>query len=315
MKFAPGAKSGAKSKPAGFAVVVLLLTGCHHSDPMLHGYIESEPVRVASPIGGKLLQLSVERGSQVKQGQPLFVLEQTSEQAAVAEAQARLAQAEATASATPSTAPATSRSASVIEEQLVAARATASLSAADLQRQNSLARSGFVSPATLQSFRTRHEADTARVQELEAQLRAARAGTQAAAAQVTQRQWSLEQKAVSAPVSAQVEDTYYRVGEWVPPGSPVLSLLAPQGVKVRFWVPEGALSKLPPGSKVTVHCDGCEHDIPAVVRFIDRTAEFTPPVIYSKESRAKLVFMAEAEPSAQDKAKLRPGQPVDVSLP
>lgn len=303
MKFAPAAKL----KAAGLAVVVLLLAGCDHAAPVLHGYIEAEPVRVASPIGGHLLQLSVERGAQVQQGQSLFVLEQTSEQAAVTEAQARLAQAEATASAT--------ASASVIEEQLAAAQATANLSAADLQRQSSLARSGFISPATLQSFRARHQANTARVQELEAQLRAARAGTRAAAAQVTQRQWSLEQKTVSAPVTARVEDTYYRVGEWVPPGSPVLSLLAPQAVKVRFWVPEEKLSKLPLGSRVTIHCDGCEHDIPAVVRFIDREAEFTPPVIYSKENRAKLVFMAEAEPSAQDKAKLRPGQPVDVSLP
>lgn len=303
MKFAPGVKT----RSAGITAILILLAGCNHAAPTLHGYIEAEPVRVASPIGGKLLQLSVERGTQVKQGQALFVLEQASEQSAVAEAQSRLAQAEATASSAPS--------ASVVEEQLAAARATANLSAADLQRQNSLARSGFVSPATLQSFRTRHEANLARVQELQAQLRAAQAGTQAAAAQLSQRRWSLEQKTVAAPVSARVEDTYFRVGEWVPPGSPVLSLLAPQAVKVRFWIPEAELPRLPPGSKVTIHCDGCDRSIPAVVRFVDREAEFTPPVIYSRENRAKLVFMAEAEPSAQDKAKLRPGQPVDVSLP
>ncbi len=303
MKFAPDVNG----KFTLTSVLLLLLAGCNHAAPTLHGYIEAEPVRVASPIGGRLVQLNAERGSQITQGQTLFVLEQANEQAAVSEARARLAQAEATASSAPS--------ASVIEEQLAAARATANLSAADLQRQTRLARSGFVSDATLQTFRTRHEADTARVQELEAQLRAARAGTQAAAAQVAQRRWSLEQKSVAAPVSARVEDTYFRVGEWVPAGSPVLSLLAPQAVKVRFWIPEADLPRLPPGSKVTLHCDGCAQAIPAVVRFVDREAEFTPPVIYSRENRAKLVFMAEAEPAPQDKAKLRPGQPVDVSLP
>lgn len=303
MKFAPDVNG----KFTLTSVLLLLLAGCNHAAPTLHGYIEAEPVRVASPIGGRLVQLNAERGSQITQGQTLFVLEQANEQAAVSEARARLAQAEATASSAPS--------ASVIEEQLAAARATANLSAADLQRQTRLARSGFVSDATLQTFRTRHEADTARVQELEAQLRAARAGTQAAAAQVAQRRWSLEQKSVAAPVSARVEDTYFRVGEWVPAGSPVLSLLAPQAVKVRFWIPEADLPRLPPGSKVTLHCDGCAQAIPAVVRFVDREAEFTPPVIYSRENRAKLVFMAETEPAPQDKAKLRPGQPVDVSLP
>jgi hypothetical protein len=117
-----------------------------------------------------------------------------------------------------------------------------------------------------------------------------------------------------APLAAQVEDSYYRVGEWVPAGSPVLSLLAPAAVKARFWVAEADLPKAQPGSQVTLRCDGCGAPMPATIRFLARNAEYTPPLIYSRDNRAKLVWMAEALPSAADAARLRPGQPLDVTL-
>jgi HlyD family secretion protein len=85
-------------------------------------------------------------------------------------------------------------------------------------------------------------------------------------------------------------------------------------VKLRFFVPQAALSRIAPGDTVQVACDGCPSGMTAQVRFISTQAEFTPPVIYSNESRSKLVFMVEAQPQGEGAARLRPGQPIDVRL-
>jgi HlyD family secretion protein len=110
-----------------------------------------------------------------------------------------------------------------------------------------------------------------------------------------------------------VSDTLFVQGDWVPSGAPVVSLLPPGNVKIRFFVPEPRLGAVAVGQKVSVGCDGCA-PLTATISFIAPQAEYTPPVIYSKESRAKLVFLVEALPDAKDAAKLHPGQPVDVKL-
>ncbi|WP_170942924.1 HlyD family efflux transporter periplasmic adaptor subunit [Candidatus Dactylopiibacterium carminicum] len=113
-----------------------------------------------------------------------------------------------------------------------------------------------------------------------------------------------------APVAARVDDTLYRIGEWVPAGSPVVSLLAPEALKVRFFVAQAALPHYAPGTRLRVGCDGCGEPFAATVDFVANSPEFTPPVIYSQKNRARLVFLVEARP---DQAQvLRPGQPVDV---
>jgi HlyD family secretion protein len=132
---------------------------------------------------------------------------------------------------------------------------------------------------------------------------------------VAQSAWRLAQRAVAAPASGLVHDTYYVVGDLVPAGSPVASVLPPGNVKVRFYVAETALGRLKPGQTLTVACDGCAAPIAATIVFISHRAEFTPPVLYSKENRAKLVYLVEAKPALTDAAKLHPGQPVDVTLP
>jgi len=110
-----------------------------------------------------------------------------------------------------------------------------------------------------------------------------------------------------------VIDTLYRPGEMVPAGTPVVKLLPPSNVKVRFFIPETELARVAVGGKVEVGCDGCAASIPATVTFVSPTAEYTPPVIYSRERRARLVYMAEARPEAPA-ATLRVGQPADVTL-
>ena len=134
-------------------------------------------------------------------------------------------------------------------------------------------------------------------------------------AQLAQADWRLRQRTVASTVSGTVIDTLFVQGEWVPAGNAVVSLLPPTNVKVRFFVPQPQLGAVKLGQKVEVACDACGAPIAAQVSFIAPQAEYTPPVIYSQENRAKLVFLVEARPAEADAAKLHPGQPVDVRLP
>jgi HlyD family secretion protein len=128
-------------------------------------------------------------------------------------------------------------------------------------------------------------------------------------------EWSqtrLARRNAYSPGDATVEQVYYRPGETVPAGRPVVALLPPGNLKLRFFAPQAILPKIKFGEIVGVSCDGCEKGLTAKVSFIARSAEFTPPVIYSQEERAKLVFLIEARPEKPD--KFRVGQPVTVTL-
>jgi len=143
-------------------------------------------------------------------------------------------------------------------------------------------------------------------------LDAATAVLRDAQARLNSSQTRLTRRQVFSPVSGTVEEVYYRPGEMVPAGRPVVSLLPPGNLKVRFFVPEPVLPKIAYGDTVKVGCDGCDPDLTARVSFIARQSEFTPPVIYSLEERSKLVFLVEALP--EKPAAFRVGQPVDVTL-
>ena len=126
--------------------------------------------------------------------------------------------------------------------------------------------------------------------------------------------WSFDQKQQFAPADAQVQDTLYRAGEWVAAGNPVIVLLPPENLKARFFVPQELLPQIKTGENVNVTFDGATKSYSATVNYISTQAEFTPPVLYNRENRAKLIFMVEAKFSPADAAALRPGQPVDVKL-
>jgi HlyD family secretion protein len=305
---------------------VLVVAGCGPDGARpLQGYAEGEYVRVAAPFAGTLSELSVKRGDPVAAGAPLFALERENESAARREAGERLAAAEARlANLRSGKRPPEIEAAA---EQLQQARAMRELSAANAKRQQQLFASGFISGAALDDARAQARRDEARVKELEAvvatarmparvdEIRAAEADARAAREVVAQSAWRLAQRAVAAPASGLVHDTYYVVGDWVPAGSPVASVLPPGNVKVRFYVAETVLGRLKRGQTLTVTCDGCAAPIAATIVFISDRAEFTPPVLYSKENRSKLVYLVEAKPAPADAAKLHPGQPVDVTLP
>ncbi|TCS38542.1 HlyD family secretion protein [Paucimonas lemoignei] len=304
---------------------VLLLSACSGKpDNFFPGYIEADYVRLAAPVGGALVKLHVERGAQVSRNDPAFMLESDEERAAVWEASSRVARAEAQLNdlrkgKRPD-------EVAAVAAQLEQARAAQALSAASLAREKQLASARFVSPSRIDEAQAALDRDAARVRELQAQLRVAKLGArsdeiaaaqqelQAAQAQLAQVNWRLEQKTQRIPVDAEVADVLYREGELVPVGSPVVSLLAPQYLKARFFVPETMVGKLFLGQEVNLRCDGCGAPIAAKLSFIAREAQYTSPLIYSKENRATLVFLIEARPASKDAARLHPGQPLEVRL-
>jgi len=133
-----------------------------------------------------------------------------------------------------------------------------------------------------------------------------------AQARLNSAETRLARRKVFSPVDGTVQEVYYRPGEMVPAGRPVVALLPPGNIKVRFYVPETVLPKINYGDTIKIHCDGCAADLTAHINFIAKQSEFTPPVIYSLEERSKLVFLVEALPDTP--SALRVGQPVDVSL-
>ncbi|MGA7453201.1 MAG: HlyD family efflux transporter periplasmic adaptor subunit [Rhodoplanes sp.] len=133
-----------------------------------------------------------------------------------------------------------------------------------------------------------------------------------AQARLNSAQTRLTRRKLASPVTGTVQQVYFRPGEMVPAGRPVLSIIPPGNLKLRFFVPQAVLPQIAYGERVRVSCDGCADDIIARVSFISRTAEYTPPVIYSLEERSKLVFLIEALPDNPE--KLRVGQPIDVTL-
>lgn len=251
-----------KTRFVCFLMTILALVALEACRPApsnkVQGYIEGEFVYVASPLSGALQKLHVQRGAQVKQGDPLFDLEDTSEKAARDQAKAAL-----------------------------------TLSEKEFKRQEELFRRGASAMQDLDRARSTRDQDQQRL---------------------TQAEWNLSQKDQAAPQSGLVFDTLYREGEWVAANRPVVALLPPPNVKLRAFVPQERIGAIHPGERVRIFIDGASEPVEGKVSFISPRAEYTPPVIYSNESRSKLVFMVEAVFEPAVAAKLHPGQPVDVEF-
>lgn len=305
-------------------VTALLLAACDGRDEGIYqGYAEGEYVRVAPIDGGIIDAIPVKRGDRIEDGALLFQLEQTAEVAAHEQAAAQYAQAKA-------------QYEDLLKglrapelEQIVAARASAAAtlqkSQLDLARTRALYARGNVSRAALDAAQATRDAAAGSVRELDArlttgklaarqdQIAAAEAGTKAAEAALAQADWRLARREGHAPQGGTVADVFFRVGEFAGPSQPVVSILPPANIKVRFFIPEPELGRVHTGDKVTLACDACAADLVGTIRFISTDAEFTPPVIYSEKTKAKLVYMAEAWPDASPEV-LHPGQPVRVTL-
>lgn len=316
-----------KSRARRTAALVLLtvagVAACEGTSTTVTGYVEAEYVRPAAATGGRLTVLSVDRGAKVQAGAPLFALDADREKAAVDEARAQIDSLQARLAdigkgARP-------EEIAVVRAQLRQAQAQATLSKATAARQRSLRKDNLVSQQALDAAIAAQQRDEAAVSQLEHQLdvsglagrddalAAARNDVAAAQAQLAQAEWSLAQKTVTAPAAGSIEDVYFRPGEWVNPGVPVLALLPPGNRRVRFFVPEQRLTEFAPGQKITLTCDGCGEAIAATVSFAASEAEFAPPVLFDRHQRERLVYRIEAKPAAEVAPRLHPGQPVDVS--
>jgi HlyD family secretion protein len=308
-----------------FPVAALALGGCGADAPATHqGYVEGEYVHVASAVGGRLDKLMVRRGQTIEAKAPLFALEADAETAAKQQADEQLKAAQAQLADLKLGKRRIELD--VVNAQLAQAMAAETQAAQQLQRDEAQFEIGGIARAQLDDSRANHEIKAARVRELggqvavsrlparDEQIRAQEAQVAAARAVLSQASWRLEQKRVSAMQGGLVVDTLYREGEWVNAGAPVVRLLPPDHIKVRFFVPQAVAGTLHPGRNVVVHCDGCGADVPATISYIAAEPEYTPPVIYSNETRDKLVFMVEARPALDGALRLRPGQPVAVDL-
>ncbi|MDE2089129.1 MAG: HlyD family efflux transporter periplasmic adaptor subunit [Gammaproteobacteria bacterium] len=310
---------------AALAAALALLAACSAPRPdYFQGYAEGEYVYVAAPAAGRLVTLAARRGMQVRGGDPLFALDDASQRAAVNEAAARLQRAQAQlANLEKGRRP---QELAVIRAQQAQAEAALRLSRSLLQRRRKLYASKAISPMALDEARAAYRRDRARVAQLAAEAKVARLGArsdeikaardqaQAAHEALAQAQWRLDQTRQRAHQNGLVSDTFYVPGEWVPAGRPVVALLPPQNVKVRFFVPETELGAVRVGETVALRCDGCRSGLRGRISYISPQAEYTPPVIYSERERRKLVFLVEARPAPAVAYALHPGQPVDVRL-
>jgi len=309
---------------SSLALAGLVLGGCQRPPATgWQGYLEAEFVHVGAPLAGRLDHLAVQRGARIEAGAPLFTLEHASELAAQREAADRLRSAQARLDdlrkgSRPS-------ELATFAARVEQARVAAELSRRELERADNLFQSGAIAATEIDRARLTHARNTRAVEELAAQLAtaglggrtdavaAAEADVAAARAAAARADWAVQQKTQYAPTAALVHDTLYREGEFVAVGAPVVSLLPSGNLKVRFFVPEAGFAALQPGDRVQVSLTGRTQPLEARVIYLSPRPEYTPPVLYNRDNRAKLVFMVEAALDPAAAAGLNPGQPVDVS--
>ncbi len=288
------------------------------------GYAEADFVKIGPTQAGLLTSLDVRRGDEVALGALLFSQDETNDRAGRDQAARQLRQAQdQLANLEQGAKPTEIQQA---EANLADARATLDRSQQDFLRAQDLIAKGAITTQTLDQRRADQLSAKAKVSAMAAalaqtlapygrkdEIKAAHAAVAAAKAALAQAEWRLAQRSVAAPAAGRIADVLARPGEVLAVGAPVVSLLPPDNIFVRFFVAEADLSTMHRGDSVRILCDHCPDDLDATVNFIAPQAEYTPPVIYSDSSREKLVYMVEARPPLERAALLNPGQPVMVA--
>ena len=315
------------SRLAQKTVIVLsifALYGCSSNEDVFQGYVEGEYAYIASAISGTLTKKFVDRGDKVSAKQPLFILDPEPEISQLEKAKSELTQASQKLFDLQKGARSTVMD--NIRAKLKQEQANLDFVGKTLKRYKALYRKASIDKASLDKAESQYQQSLQLVKAIEANLAEARLGARenliaaqkaivkAATATVRQAKWALLQKSVRAPGNAQVFDTLYEEGEFVAAGQPVTVLLASQKNKIIFFVPEIVVGRLKIGDKLIVDCDSCKNSHEAQINFIAPNAEFTPPVIFSQDSREKLVYRIEAKPSLIASKTVHPGQPVDVYI-
>lgn len=307
-----------------FGLLAGLLAACGDGGPTSwQGYVEGDPLLVGPKASGQLSKLEVDSGARVEQGALLFILDADTVLARRDQAAARQAQAQAQLDdLLKGKRP---EEIAVVDAQIREADARLAVAQREYDRIEKLVATKVASVKAFDNARGDRDVAAAEVERLKRERRsqllpgradaveAARRNVSAAQAQLAEAETALRERSVYAPRAGAVQDVYFREGEVVTEGRPVVSILPPSGRKVLFYVPEVDLARVKQGDSVGVGCDNCPSGMTAKVTFVSGEAEFTPPVIFSVQTRDKLVYKVEAVPQA-NAASLKPGQPVDVVL-
>ena len=306
------------------AGILVLTTYEANENAEFPGYMEADLVLVGSEQGGRVAELAVEEGDRVKESDPIFTLESSEQEAAVAAAKARVAEAEARLADAKADVQRPDEI-KVLEAALAQAQAMKAQADNNLDRARALFDKGWTTKAQLDDAVAQHDRHEAAVAEAEKRITAAKlpgrsdmieaaaASAEAARHALAEAVKNLGKRKVVAPSAGTVEEVYFRPGEVVNAGQAVIALLPPRNLKVRFFVAEPDRARLHVDQRIALSCDGCPPDLGAKISFIAREAEFTPPVIFSREQRQKLVYLVEARPDGAA-AELTAGQPVTVKL-
>ncbi|MEY4139532.1 MAG: hypothetical protein RLZZ371_1714 [Pseudomonadota bacterium] len=308
------------------ALLCASLSGCTPASPQdLIGYVEGEYVYLSVPVSGYLKELPLRRGAHVAPGQMVFGIAADLDEKNLAQAQ-QLAQAAGQRSANMITSRRTPEITGA-QANLQAARSVLDVANSRLRREEQLAAQNFVSELVVDEARNQQKLAQAQWESAQAALQlahepigrvaersAAKAEYQAAQSLAAQKQWLVDHSSAKSEATGELVDFYFRVGEWVPAGKPVASVLPDTGRLIRFFVPATVLTKLRVGQQVQISCDACPVNLVAPIEVIYPRAEYSPPVIYSKEQRHKLLFRVDARPGP-GAYQLPPGLPVTVRLP
>jgi len=288
------------------------------------GYAEADFVKVGPTLQGLVTALHVARGDRVEKEQPLFEQDNADDRSAVSQAADVMQQARDNLANLQSGAKPTEIAAA--EANLNDAVATRDKAKSDLERNQSLLKTGAATRQLVDDERDDLRSAAAKIAAMQALLNQSRdslgrrgeitaqgAAVEAAQAALAQAKWRLAQRSVVAPAAGVIADVLARPGETLAAGSPVVSLLPPENIFVRFFVPEPELVRLRVGDHVSLACDGCAKGMIGTVSFISPQAEYTPPFIYSESTSSKFVFLAQATPTPSEATRLNPGEPVTVA--
>jgi HlyD family secretion protein len=307
-----------------FAWVLGLLSfipGLGHPGPqMWNGYVEDDYVYAAAASAGTIRSIAVQEGQLVHKGDVLFVLEASQQQAQFDAATARADAAEATLENLQTGS--RQEEIAVTQAQLMKAKADLNLATQNLARTQDLFDRGLTPVASLDQSKTTAQAAKAAVDQLEAQLKVqqlpardaqqigAEASLAAAKADAASAKAALDNRTVVAPEDGRIERLFYKAGEVAGAGAPVLSMSGAEAMKVLFYVSEADRPRFALGDVLSVSCDGCASGLMATVSHLASDPQFTPPIIYSRDERNRLVFLTEAV--LDDQNGILPGQPVSI---
>ncbi len=287
------------------------------------GYADADFVKVGPTQQGLITAVRVERGDRVVKGAPLFEQDDADDCYAAEQATRLLQQAKDQLANLQN--PGKPTEIATAEANLRDAQAARDQVLADLQRNQLLLKSGAATAQTVDEERADLASAIAKIAAVEAALEqiksplgrpgeitAQTSAVDAAQAALAMARWKLAQRSVASPVTGRVADVLARAGETLDAGAPVVSLLPPENIFIRFFVPEPLLAHVHLGDAVALMCDDCRSDMTGTVSYISPQAEYTPPFIYSETTRSKFVFLAEARPKPEEAALFNPGQPVTV---